>query len=878
MRRDIVRLIEAEKDVTNVVVLTHNIDFVYIQSVVLPALRRCGHPTLTIFADAQCASETYQHQHLVLDSLGHRFRVVPVAMRPGFRFHPKAILLSAQNKGTLLVGSGNLTFGGWRENAEIWCRYDSDKDGTAPFSAFRNYLNSVLSLTPLQESLVAEIEECFEGANRPWAIDMDAPDRLLGSPGTSAALIDQMKTAIGDKPVNDLLVCTPYFDDAGDALMALSTAFNTKVKVALQSRHSGLKTEAAKALGDRFDLSTVNFHHLDIENNLREAFIHAKWYGFEHEDDVTVFLGSANCSKAALTIPGTAGNAELLTVVTLSKEEFHAQFVAELEFVDAPPQLTSIADTDQPADNLLPSIRIMAARLDQGVMQIAYTCSEGIRLSGLVLHVAGGLVVPTDYTEVEPGVLVVRGVQPDSRQVCLKGQASHGEILSNLMWVDHEQSLSTTARSRSVVDAVRKKVQSQDWSIGAWSEIANVFFRNLQYMPLRATGSRFTSDGSRNPGEAQPVYSAGDVFADSYGLPSFTRHLPHELANSDDRVTSLRQLLLRWFGLKDDSDPDKPPIDTVVLSGSGEPEEEPLPPLAPKPAAPPVPPARSVTDSDRKRALQMLQIITDAMSSPEYLAKRQPETLSVDIQFASVLLREGLHESWITEAEYFASTHKIWSALFFSCVADAKIGWLEYRYRNDEDPETFVSRMASPKLTAALAAWAFAVPDGGNAPENVRFRLSQVLSVARLPWLWEQAGMEDVAKELRELLSITSATWSEDFWQSIETRWNKLIRQGYALCLVEEALATKTPVEIKGAIQQTTVKKGELLWQGTAGFCIAVQDFSRSSGNAQVLYLQQAREGAIKAEFAIPLKGLVESKIISLPDKPKVVLTEMSCT
>jgi hypothetical protein len=144
MRHDILNTIKNATDVTNAVILTHNIDFVFVQSVVLPALRKCGSPALTIFADAHCSEQAYQHQARVLSTLGLRYRVVPVAMKTGFRFHPKAVLLTGTKKGTLVVGSGNLTFGGWRENAEVWFRYDTDTDGTGPFSAFRDYIRQVV--------------------------------------------------------------------------------------------------------------------------------------------------------------------------------------------------------------------------------------------------------------------------------------------------------------------------------------------------------------------------------------------------------------------------------------------------------------------------------------------------------------------------------------------------------------------------------------------------------------------------------------------------------------------------------------------------------------------------------------------------------------
>ena len=59
MRRDLLKIVAGAKDVTNAIILTHNIDFVFVQAVVIPALRKCGSPTLTVFADADCAAQAY---------------------------------------------------------------------------------------------------------------------------------------------------------------------------------------------------------------------------------------------------------------------------------------------------------------------------------------------------------------------------------------------------------------------------------------------------------------------------------------------------------------------------------------------------------------------------------------------------------------------------------------------------------------------------------------------------------------------------------------------------------------------------------------------------------------------------------------------------
>ncbi len=221
MREDILKVIKDSKDITHVFILTHNIEFLFIQAVLIPALRKCGSPTLTIFADAQCAEESYQSQFRFLKDLGVRYRVVPIAMRPGFRFHPKAIFLSGQKQASLLVGSGNLTFGGWRENGEVWSRYDPASDGGGAFGGFRNYMHEVIDLcSDLKEPLRAELEEAFDPTSRSWSESLDSESPLLGHVGKGDSMLSRMQEIAGKAPAEHLLICTPYFDREAEALGA----------------------------------------------------------------------------------------------------------------------------------------------------------------------------------------------------------------------------------------------------------------------------------------------------------------------------------------------------------------------------------------------------------------------------------------------------------------------------------------------------------------------------------------------------------------------------------------------------------------------------------------------------------------------------------
>jgi hypothetical protein len=305
VRQDLLKLIEAHEDVTNVIILTHNIDFVFIQLMVLPALRRCGRPTLTIFADSQCATETFGYQAPVLSGLGTRYRVVPVAMEPGFRFHPKALFLSSPDKATLLVGSGNLTFGGWRENAEIWIRFASDKDSTGPFAAFRGYLSEILSRLPLVGPVQDEVEEAFDGRTHPWAENMAAPAGLVGRIGAGPTLLEKMAFLLRDEDITNLVVCAPYFDKDGKALDKLLEKFHPKkAEILVQKKYPGLPQKASARFPRKVKAVPIGFSRVNPNGGERESFIHAKFYAMSSPRQTVVYGGSANCSMAALTARG----------------------------------------------------------------------------------------------------------------------------------------------------------------------------------------------------------------------------------------------------------------------------------------------------------------------------------------------------------------------------------------------------------------------------------------------------------------------------------------------------------------------------------------------------------------------------------------------
>lgn len=297
MRRNVLGwLCQQFADASQAIVLTHNIDFLFVQSVLLRQLRSAGNPRLTIFADANCAASTYGDQRPVLEGLGVRYRVVPVELGPMRRFHPKAVLLSNRQRVACAIGSGNLTHGGMSANHEIWTVGTSDGEGAGLLAGLRDYLTRLVALLPIAGPLRDSVNAFFD-EEAAWITGLPPASGLATAPSERSILDQIADHATG--AIQSISVLTPYFDEGGAALAELRRRFGVPVTVRLQPGRVGLSRIAAEALPEGIKLSTV-----DCPPERRPSFIHAKVYGFHRASDVVLAVGSANCSRAGLRATG----------------------------------------------------------------------------------------------------------------------------------------------------------------------------------------------------------------------------------------------------------------------------------------------------------------------------------------------------------------------------------------------------------------------------------------------------------------------------------------------------------------------------------------------------------------------------------------------
>jgi HKD family nuclease len=864
LREDILTALGKEKNVSNVIVLTHNIDFIFIQTVLLKHLKKCGNPTLTIFADAQCVSETYENQKSVISGIGKRYRVVPVYLdRPYDRFHPKAVLLSGIDKATLYVGSGNLTFGGWRQNAEIWNSFDSLADGTGVFNAFQDYLYGCLKRLPFTKNIDRSIHEAYDTSTKNWAKIPGDPHGLISRINSNQSLLDQMKEH-APAGCELLIIQSPYFDNEGKTIAQLDEAFKPKlIEVFAQNRYSEITQRIIDALPNNASIVTTDFNHIS-EDKTRRAFLHAKFYAFIYADRVIVFSGSANCSQAALALNiATLGNAELMSVHTMSPSDFSAQYLNEIVRVSEPYTPLEMDDVE---DNILDEgeglIQIQAVQYEYNQIVVAYKPS-------LVYEIIGCKVDNKEHsvTWINTSLLVIDNINSEPLRICLllRHKLTNQTISSNDMWIDYERDLSTSAKTRYLGDFIQSS-NDLSWNHNTWGELIKVFNEHLSYTPKKTDS--FALDSSVDKHETMSVFNANDVFVNSYSFKPVLHIWSGK--NAFDINTVLRQYLgLNNLHHGDEGSPTpltQEEIEALALKGELTVDKK----IYNKPDHP----TEIVDEKSRKKIQKLIESLTAAFTKPEIIENRPLPLLLTDLKVASIILRMGLHKQWITDEEYFDTTYTLWTELFFSCKKYPDIGYIGYKLRNEHvESET----LRSPELSATMLAWLFAVEPSRDL-KYTRLIFSAILVHAKYNWVFWGGDQEEINEELnRTLFAILDDESVKKSLQGHGDLWDIISKTGTAFSELIAKLHNFKVSDFKDTIKSGNVLKGDLLWQGNENFYIVKSNFSRTEKpeiKTDVFSINSNKEDkSFVPSFTIPVTGLLSSadKLISNHSKEIIV-------
>lgn len=853
MKRNVLAWLTAQvPNAHHALILTHNIDFLFVQSVLATKLRQAGNPRITIFADGMCAAQAFRAQGALLDGLGVRYRVVPVDMGAGRRFHPKALLLTGPDRAAVAIGSGNLTHGGMAANREAWTFAISDGEGANLFAGLRAYLDRFIRTLPLAEPLLDGLDAVFD-PTQAWVEALPPATGLAGSP-SDIPLLDQVTQFItGD--VHAISVLAPYYDEQGIALSTIASRFAAPVTCWMQPGRVGLSQVATEHLPQNVTLKSIDCKAAEVGR--RPSFIHAKVLTFHRQDDVVLAVGSANCSQAALLADNSWGNAELMVVGTVTHEVAEALF-SDLVRSDEAPDFPLLPPADDWEKMESQPLRILAARHEGERLDVAFRAVS--LFTDLVVEATEGAwpaasvdVVHSIATFVLPRRL---------RTIAFRARGQHGEsILSPDAWVDDEASLSAPATLRRMLRSLQESDAINP--IQAFSSILELF-RDYLHDPQaahRRIKHHEAADGPPRP------YDPAVVFSDNFGcagLPVSRRSVWY------DETTSILSIIETIFAIRREA-----VGATYLHPGDRNTDEEGEDPPISEDIDEIVFQKRS-TLVDEKASHQLrrvLRTVETALIDPVFVETRAPALLGADLALAAILLVKGLADGLVDVMTFREVTRTIWGAIFFGETGAGDAGSLSMRVESVTDPaerDNFIAAFSTPRLAAALALWSTTEWNAGDA-EALWFRLSAAQLQKRYPWLFATAAPEVLVSELH---TMGEALLPSNERTAAKNTWIEVVRAGEALRVLEKALKSRSREDLRLMIKSGSVGPSDLLWVN-GHLAVPVGSIRLEDGvNAKVIFLGKGVSSKYRASHIFPVHDLVKAGVLDfLPGADLEVLT-----
>jgi hypothetical protein len=354
-----------DRTAEDVVFLTYNFDPAYFEASLLPLCQSTGGAT-TIIADANI----WNPDPRALVAAGRSYHL-SLASVPG-AFHPKVMLISGPERVDIVIGSGNLTQGGWQYNEEIFTSI-SIADQTCPLITIEiakwiDLLRTTLITDPLAQAALQRTTQCI--------------NRLIGTfdtIDTTHTFHHNMITPIADqlpkKHVETLRMFAPFHDPNCAALRNLVSRFSPRsVELAVQP---GLTVINAEALSKIMN-SHKNLWHLTAPAEHSSAHVpyrHGKLIEWQKGTETRTLTGSPNLSIAALFRTVNQGNCEAAISSPATASLFPAG--GEIPVTAVPTVEITSAHTKTAGDIRLPVILSAVMTTECTILHLSRPSSPG---------------------------------------------------------------------------------------------------------------------------------------------------------------------------------------------------------------------------------------------------------------------------------------------------------------------------------------------------------------------------------------------------------------------------------------------------------------------------------------------------------------------
>ncbi len=301
---------------------TFSVDPAFYDASLQLRLRAQGCQNNILLADASMLEQSLEAIPDAFANAGRKYLVVPITTTSCF--HPKLALRYGKSKARLIVGSANVTSAGWAGNLELvstlsWHARDEDEDGRIHRKLFvraHRWLSELIGSA--SDHKVSYKLELMRNQS-PWIDDVGLEgdiaftmsdgsqiDLLLSNPSNATGLADRMLKLV-DEPVERLTIISPYWDTQLSALKRLNVAVGEPKLHIFLSQNAENPSRSSTFPVDAIGKLALKFHPIRATDKTDDRFLHAKMFLFHGRDHDFLFIGSANCTVAALGVPGKAG-------------------------------------------------------------------------------------------------------------------------------------------------------------------------------------------------------------------------------------------------------------------------------------------------------------------------------------------------------------------------------------------------------------------------------------------------------------------------------------------------------------------------------------------------------------------------------------------
>ena len=237
--------------------------------------------------------------------------------------HPKYIFLLGPNCGRLIVGSGNLSIGGYAGAGECFAIHEwfekSDIDSLQPFLSLKEMIFDQISQGFIDGVASSRIRDIFESGK--W-INGESNGKSTVIHNSRESLIDQFAARVNGNPVTEIIATAPFHDQSANAVDDLLTKFNPKkFSLLVQNRVTRLNVQALTRVFSKHS-TKIQIMEAEVPQRYGKTLIHAKFILVRTPKNDYLLQGSANLSYVALCESGNKANVELSNLFVGKSGEF----------------------------------------------------------------------------------------------------------------------------------------------------------------------------------------------------------------------------------------------------------------------------------------------------------------------------------------------------------------------------------------------------------------------------------------------------------------------------------------------------------------------------------------------------------------------------